>query len=159
MHNLHLIRVESDTAEEACNAVESYISGWGDENNWYTICGCIGEDNEVYENSKDGRWTAEEYGSIKALNKEVNGWIGDDDLEKNAKKSLKKPNAKKNSMDWYNIEKWAKEMGERVNLPKKLDVLSDTYYDHEFNECGITEIYDNETGEGKDYVVLVDMHS
>jgi len=57
MHNLHLILVNADSAEEAASTVENEILHWGDENNWRRIGGIASEDGkDDVENHDSARW-------------------------------------------------------------------------------------------------------
>jgi hypothetical protein len=84
MHNLHIVVARAETAEEAMADVEGYNEGWGDENNWRSIAGAVGEDGTWHAGDGDSRYgepcTLEELdkelmeavqqGSFGALNKQ-----------------------------------------------------------------------------------------
>jgi hypothetical protein len=57
MHNLHLILINADSAEEAASSAENEILGWGDENNWRSVGGVASEDGtDNIENHDDAGW-------------------------------------------------------------------------------------------------------
>ena len=49
MHNLHILVTRAHSATQAEDDVKSYLDGWGDEDNWRTICGSVSQDNEVHD--------------------------------------------------------------------------------------------------------------
>ena len=56
-HDLHLILVNADSAEDAASTAESLIEGWGDENNWRRIGGVASEDgSDDIENHDAGSY-------------------------------------------------------------------------------------------------------
>jgi hypothetical protein len=166
-HNLHLIRVTADTPQEACEEVESYIEDWGTENNWRTICGCVSEHDEVYDNPDEtfgGRYkpTACGYTTIGKINKAVRGWLKPDFYHETAIKKLAKgqTNLKKwTTSDLYSLRKLAEYHTQLKYLgkaPSKFNVLTDEFYAYEYAECGVTNC---ENGNGETtYIVFVDMH-
>jgi len=57
MHNLHLILIKADSAEDAASEAENAILDWGNENNWRCVGGVASEDgSDDIENHEDGRW-------------------------------------------------------------------------------------------------------
>lgn len=58
MHNLHILIVNADNANEAVKKAKSSINHWGDSNNWSSIGGVAGEDGkDDVECHEDGaRW-------------------------------------------------------------------------------------------------------
>ncbi|MBX9726454.1 MAG: hypothetical protein K2X09_04240, partial [Rickettsiales bacterium] len=44
MHNLHLILVNADSAEDAASSAASETIEWGNDNNWRSIGGVVSED-------------------------------------------------------------------------------------------------------------------
>ncbi len=44
MHNLHLILINADSAEDAASSAENEILQWGNDNNWRSIGGVASED-------------------------------------------------------------------------------------------------------------------
>lgn len=159
MHNLHFAVTKADSPEEACSYVESRIEGYGNVNNWFSICGCVSKNNQVY-NTDEGRWKAGEYSTIKALNNVATGWLNLDSF-------LAEPEKIKETMyeasqgqhlacpDWNNIQMYADHMMHVANRTK-LNVLKDEFKAWQFDEKGITQM--DGCGEKK-YVVFIDMHS
>jgi len=162
MHNLHFVVVKADTAKEACKEVESEIQDFGNENNWRTICGCVSSKNKTF-NYEDGRWspTDESLNSIKKINKFISEQIKPykDEVIQGLESGKTTFNDLK-GFDWYSLEKYAKDMFQYTHLktPEQFDVLKDTYYEHSFDEFGVTNLIENTEGKGT-YVVFVDMHS
>lgn len=177
MHNLHLVVVKADSAEDACSIVETELESFGNENNWRTICGAVSEKDEVFSKEGDfrGRYTPSdcETLTIEAINKMVKEWMKGNYYGDTAKKKLAKGKldfSKWNSGDLWSLEQYAKHLyqvakikeskkhnkkaGKKVS--KDFDVLNDSFYAYEYTECGVTHIdYEGE----KTYVVFVDMHS
>ena len=57
MHNLHLILINADSAEDAASSAESEILQWGNENNWRSIGGVASEDGaDDIENHAESGW-------------------------------------------------------------------------------------------------------
>ncbi len=50
MWTLHFVVVRDLSPESACRQVQSLTEGFGDEDNYYDILGCISEQNQVYKN-------------------------------------------------------------------------------------------------------------
>lgn len=173
MHNLHFVVVKAETGEEACDIVETQISNWGNENNWRTMCGAVSENDEVY-NANDGRYPPTKYSNtIAKINKNVNRWLKSCYYGETAKELLAKGKKVERfaQHELWSLMKYAeylhelkcfkltktvqKKNGKKVS--SSFDVLSDEFYSWKFDECGVTQI-ENEN-EGKIWVVFVDMHS
>ena len=175
MHNLHFCVVNASSPKEACDAVESQISEWGTENNWRTIGGCVSEDNEVYstydKNKEWGnsRWCPEEGTTVEDINRQVRGWIKEDEYYK--ENFIKCSKGKhKSPYDWYAAKKYCQDMFHiemtKLRLEKEkreFDVLQDYYYEWELGECGVTPMdisqLDDDDPTNKKYIVYVDMHT
>ena len=166
MHNLHLIVCSADSAQEACDFVEDLIDDWGTENNWKTICGCVSENNEVYDvdiidEKLKGRYCPTDTGFVsiplinKFLDEVVNSNQYDDIIEK-----LKTETdlTKWEKLDLFCLGKYVRKVFEK---PIDIDVFKINYYQYEYDEVGITNwILDNETTRSQTkYVVFLDMHS
>ena len=84
MHNLHLAVIKANSPKEACIAVETETSSWGDENNWRSIGGCVSDKDEVYVSEEDARYYPDEdWNTIEKLNKLVLGWADNNKKEFN----------------------------------------------------------------------------
>ena len=59
MHNLHIAVTTAGSAEEAMQAVEALLAGWGDENNWSSVAGAVGEDGACHPGDADSRYAGE----------------------------------------------------------------------------------------------------
>ena len=172
MHNLHFIVVKAETGKDACDEAESFISDWGNENNWRTMCGAVSEDNEVFD-AKDGRYRPDEdTNTIAKINKHIQAWLKDDFWSITAKKKLASGKKVENftTNELYSLKKYAeflyevkifkqvkayrRKEGEKIS--RKFNVLEDNFFAHTYDECGVTQA---EQGEGKTWVVFCDMHS
>ena len=164
MHNLHLVVVKADNAKDACNLVEDYISDFGNENNWRTICGCVSKSNKVY-NTSDGRFEPSTEGltTIAKINKYANGLLKGTIYAHSATEKIKQCNGKINLKEWtsnelFSLERLAQHEYQCINFrDKKINVLKDEFYAYSYDECGITQMGDSE-GRGT-FVVFIDMHS
>ena len=159
MHHLHLMTVRAESHDEACSIVESLICEWGDENNWRTICGSVCEDDTSYD-CGDGRWTPSEY-KLKDIEKMVKEWVTTFDNEEEALAIMTTVLAggePENMWDWYKLKKYAEDRYESSRQGDDFDLWKVSYYDYQFDHCGITPQLD-EDDEGKRYIVFIDMHS
>ena len=154
MHNLHLVRIKAESAKQACENVLSEISHFGNENNWFTICGCVSETNEVLD-LNDGRYSPKNF-TIEDINKMVKNWLVPNENEKFAFER-----DQKTIIDWYMAKNYCKFMYELSHLknPNEFDVLRDFFYETQYDYPGITEIYSSESPLNKTYIFFVDMHS
>lgn len=162
MHNLHLAVVKAESAKEACNYVESEISDFGNENNWRTICGAVSEANEVFINDKDGGYPPEADQTIESINAMVKQWFNDDTYTLAAKEKIANGETdftKWNSNELWQLKMYAEQLHELCDIPKDgFNVLENTYYDYQYDQCGVTNMVNAEE-EGQLYVVFIDMHS
>jgi len=164
MHNLHLARVKASSAKEACNAVETAIMDFGNENNWRSICGAVSEHNEVY-NSGDGRYSPEstDYTTIEKINEGVNGWMNECFYGAVAKEKFEKGEidlSQWNSHELWSLSKWAKHLSEVADhKDKPFNVLTDTFYDYQYDECGVTDLEWSVNDGDTIWIVFIDMHS
>ena len=180
MHNLHLIRVTANSPEYACDYAESSLEEYGGENNYYAICGCISEDNEIYDMPQtNGRYTPSttievnpnsvkfatdtNVTPLEQLNKKVMGWMGiDPDFSQKVKSNLEKhwKGEELLSSEWYGIEEYVKS-NRNISYTdtKNFDVLSDSFCEFDYAECGVTGISDDAVEDEKIYIVFIDMHS
>lgn len=173
MHNLHFVVVNAETAKQACDTAESHIDGFGTEDNWKTICGCVSEENEVLDLQGmfgGGRWKPSEtgYTTIAKINKIVKGWIKANTYSELAEKKLANAKGKINLKRWntselYSLKALAEQISQQKYLGKsfsKFNVLEDEFFSGSYDECGVTHCQDDNDTEGyKKYVVFVDMHS
>jgi hypothetical protein len=176
MHNLHFVVVKDISGKDACSQAESIVEGFGNENNWFSVCGAVSETNEVYK-SGEGRYEPEDDHTIDMINRQVFGWIDRVQLESQIRSILP---AGSNIMDLdysslcvlnslidelkqmsslRQVRASKKERGEQI--PATFDVLTEEYYDYEYDQCGVThQINANDQNmEGVKWVVFIDMHS
>jgi hypothetical protein len=178
MHNLHLVRINATSPEQACNQVENEVMDFGNENNWRSIGGCVSEDNEIYDHDSYSRWSPSNetedgikvYGSIEALNERVREWLKSDQEEYYRKDLIdaidsgeKKLSEITDRMELYAIGEYIEKRKGLTELTKafdEFDVLEDEYRGYKYDECGLTSMDYSEKGEGeKTYIVFIDMHS
>lgn len=170
MHNLHFVITRAESPQEACDNVGTMTSDFGNENNWRTICGCVSEKNKVFINDSSGSYTPKDIGytTIAKINRVINKWIkspyyGDAAAAAAAKKKLSRARKKIdlstwNSSELFSLERLAKHLYEALPYKEsKFDVLKDSFFSWQFDECGVTQ--DENENEGQLYVVFVDMHS
>ena len=163
-HNLHLAVISAETAKEACHEVEDYISDWGNADNWRTIGGCLSEDNKIYIHDKNSRYfpSDEDSNSINKLNHMFDEIIAQEDKSLTL---MKKSTEALDTADWWDIKTMAEKMHEvccfkRTNgNSAKFDILKNEYFSHQYNELGITHIYNGRQKTGKKFVAFIDMHS
>lgn len=171
MHNLHLVRINATSPEEACREVENEIMDFGNENNWRSIGGCISEDNEIHLEDDYSRWkpSEEEYNTIEKLTQIVKDWMKSDETEYYNRELIeaidngeKKLSEITDRMELYAIGEYItkrKALSE-VDDIDEFDVLKGTYREYEYDECGLTSMDYSEKSEGeKTYIVFIDMHS
>jgi hypothetical protein len=60
MHNLHLIIVNADSLEAACDEASSILSEFGNENNWSVVCGSVCKKTGKIYSAGEGRFDPEE---------------------------------------------------------------------------------------------------
>jgi hypothetical protein len=161
MHNLHFITTKADTAEDACNIVESAISEWGTENNWRVICGCVSEDNEVYD-KQEGRYRPDSDETIQGINQIIENWIKHPTIYAHTaveKMQTESDFSKWNKHELWSLKEYAQDLYHKKDMPIPFDVLNtdNEFYSWSFDECGVTHLLSEEVG--KKYVVFVDMHS
>mgnify|MGYP003628228438 CR=1 FL=1 len=180
MHNLHLVRVKKASHKDACDYVDSYISGWGDENNWFSVGGSICEDGTVSDYDDYARWVPgglnleslntmcnEALKGTKFTNKHSEEMI-DSVLKSTTKGLLQDGSALGGPWD----TEWLALLRTREFLNFLLrtrsargkgpyDVLtSDGFFEHDYGEFGLTNDVESDPAEGsKTYIVLIDMHT
>lgn len=158
MHDLHIVRTHAPSAEKAMSDVDLFISGYGNENNWYSICGCISEDNVVTQ-GKESRCVVE-VSTIEDLEKYFNETIQPPQQNKQAFKTVSDETKKHSFIDWYRAGCYCKTMAELVGRKcEHIDVMNDEYFEGEFDTFGLTDTEYFEDDDYLVYFVFVDMHS
>jgi len=153
MHNLHYIRVQADTGEDAVDTAESEIMDWGNENNWRRFGGAISKSGTVYINDKEARWIPT---NLKDLNERAEKLLP---LPID-KEQMKKDIDSKEQFVWWKIVKQANAEFERLSVgvdTSKFDVWEHEIYSYQFDECGVTDL--NLDGGVDAWIVFLDMHS
>jgi hypothetical protein len=161
MHNLHLVTINAETPQEACDSVESEIETFGNENNCRSICGCVSEDNEVYIANDDwGRYPPDKNMTITDVEKMVNNWVSRfpyDITEILIKFHLNEESL--TSMDWVMFRQYCGFKSEQLDFQQTpFHIWTSEFRSWQLDECGLTNLIDNDSHEKK-YVVFVDMHS
>ena len=158
MHNLHFVVIKADSGEEACAIVDQEIQGYGDENSWYSICGAVSEDNDVYL-TDEGRFTPdEETNTIAKINSTVLGWtssIGYGQAAKDALESGKKVE-ELDTQELWSLGQYVEFLKNKTLVGETFDVLNNSYNEFTYDDTGVTHL--DIEGE-KTWVVFVDMHS
>lgn len=162
MHNLHLIRVKAESANEACKIVRRELEDFGNENNYYTICGCVSENDVVFD-LNEGRFSPKGF-TIEKINHMVNTWLLPDETDKSA---YEKADSEKNVIDWMFAKHYCNHMQQLCMLKEKgqlspvndFDVLKEKFYEYEYTQCGVTELDSFSEENDETYIVFVDMHS
>lgn len=168
-HNLHLIVVLAESAEAACDKVESAIEDFGNENNWRTIYGAVSQNDEPYFH-EGNQWPDENCDTIEKINKLVEGWLPYPKTSRgelfealtNGTKTLKDVT---DYMDWLMLSDYAEHMTSVARLGKTtFDILAgDEFKSGDYTSVGVTNLTHEgeEDAESDDqtYVVFVDMHS
>jgi hypothetical protein len=153
MHNLHLVVTKADSPIAACKNAESYISDYGTENNWRTICGAIdAKTDEKYICDSSGRYLPGEKDTVISLNNlirnHIQGILKESfDFSKNQTHSY-----------WYELINWAKakKAVSYLGNPAEYNILEESFREWELDEFGVTHT----DYEGKNiYIVFIDMHS
>ena len=117
-HNLHLVVIKADSAEDACNSVENEIIDFGNDNNWRTICGSVSEDNEVFI-SEDNAGFMENMETIEKINafirKDLSALMNDEGYSRgrdllNILIAGNKKIEDLDRQDWYSIQTFSHDM-------------------------------------------------
>lgn len=160
MHNLHIVRITSTSAEDACADVENQLAEWGNENNWRTICGSVCEDDTTFQ-SGDGRWNTDGF-TVDKLNTMVREWIYNPSVYEPSWDKIIKGVEEIGPYDWYSAKKYCEEQYHKKSIGTDLfDIRTHEYYSWRIDECGVTamDMYSPEELDEKTYYVFVDMHS
>ncbi len=183
MHNLHLIVIDAENAEEAIKRVRGEIEDWGDENNYYSISGAVSEDNEVTVTNDEG-YSPVDTGltTIQKINERVKGWMTvseeKDELFGNGYsqfmelvkqfkgiESIRPLANRDNGSKWHYAQRFCEFMCQlsRVENIDDFNVLENEFFSWRLDENGVTDIV-GQYGDDKDtkkkiYIVFIDMHS
>jgi hypothetical protein len=178
MHNLHIIVTNASSHEEACLKAETSIEDWGGENNWRTICGSVSNKGNIYS-TNDGRYcpeamldfknnsvdfiqdakgTTREEKNLTILNRMVSGWSSDPKDTSKLQTIASDLFSGKDvpSYEIYQLKNYIEHKYSQVNSSGD-DVWGSTYREWQLDECGVTNIVDDESETL--YAVFVDMHS
>jgi hypothetical protein len=164
--------VKTTSGLEACKIVDMNVIDFGNNNNWYSICGAVSQDNELYIHEEDKKDWLEGMETIEKINTEIRVAIKTDNGYEGGKSILdslingEKKKEEINSIEWYAIKQYAFDMGNRFDYngrDKSIDfdiIKGDEYKYSHFDEFGVSQhhsIYDEENG--KLWIVFIDMHS
>lgn len=159
MHNLHIVRIKSDSPQDACDSVESAIMDWGDENNWHTVEGCI-DTNDVVHKVTDKTAFLDQFKSVDDIKKTLIDTIKHD-VEYNKKVLDRCLEGKLDSpYDWIGAENYC---GLMFNVSKlndgidNLHIFEDELFPWRLDDVGLTGM--DELEGDNFYFVVINMHS
>ena len=168
MHNLHLCVIRAASAEEAESEVDNSIGEWGNDNNWYTICGSVSEDDDLHVVESD-RFvpTSERFGTIAKINDWFRALVSEKyhgrDTGLAALRQIATGQDVSDPLLIRHAECYLRYM--RWILDAKLlgtapDVLKQEFNPGEFDEAGVSHIGNLGDGQhAKRFVVFMHMHS
>ena len=159
MHNLHFVRTIAINPEEAIEQVEMHTEGWGNENNWRTVFGCVNKKGKITIVDEEAGWKGLTYKHMKKMLEKA--YSTPYPMEQEAFDRVLKGKLPED-FEWYAIEKYAKWQVKRfcTDLEKsssKFDIWKHEFGEWELDTVGLTDL--NIDGDGKDYIAFVDMHS
>lgn len=177
MHNLHLLIVNADSHEDACDQASSILESFGNENNWSVVCGSVCKDKGTIHSTGEGRFDPkeilkEESNAVKFIkNKKKSTLSSLENLYDSFKKSNTQEEDTKEFSDTLNkliegkkvdgfkiyiLKEFVEQHYHMSHVPEEDSVWTGSYYSGEFDRCGLT----NRTEHGEDqYCVFIDMHS
>jgi hypothetical protein len=170
MHNLHFVICSAPDVTDAALAVDSYLEGYGSEDNWYNVGGVVSEDGteELDNYSDNARWDLshlrEKAHSGPVLSnlydvamREVQKEFSPNRANNDKKELLKKVTDivlgdDTSDMEFYSCQELLKSIEASVNQ---------SFNDHVFDDYGLTDISEDHSGDKNDkkYIVMIDMHS
>ena len=188
MHNLHLIMVNADSAQDAASNVEDAINDWGNENNWRRIGGIASEDGtDDIDNHDDARWDLSFLDEEEGVTKEgtyfsravayirsmTEGPIRLRDMPTNYPdvdsavaalcemlRGFKVDADNNNKYKLFQVSRNFRHIHEFAinNNADKEGLVPSEFYAWEFDEFGFTDLSNEYEGK-KVYIVFLDMHS
>ena len=162
MHNLHYARISAGSPEDACSYVETEIEGWGDENNWRSIIGCVDKAGKWYRTNETFRaWELPE--TWEGIEKEIKADMAPSQYRKDYfNKAMVSLHLGKSldAEEWYGIRVYAQFMEDTISLSEFSLEKRSTLREYQYDEFGLTNFGDDEEHEGEiEYIVAIDMHS
>jgi hypothetical protein len=178
MHNLHIMVIAAESADEAMQAAEAHLAGWGDENNWRSIAGVIAEDGTWHDGNGDSQYSGPF--TLEELNKELAEAIelkldtrtrtGFAKLAEGDVEGVLEGKPADFAILTYRMIAFVEQLravysagllgpqntGDRKELPC---VFTTRFRPGEFAEFGVTHLEGSGNRNEKKYAVLVDMHS
>lgn len=156
MHNLHIGRVKADSHEEASEIVEERLNTWGNDDNWFNICGSFCKEDLTFSDEFDEDWLDKE----EILNNPhcFDDMLDSDEFASEGKEVIEKGIENAAGDDFLWVSKYYRNLWHLSNLtnPNQLDVWKDEFKGGFFDEYGLTDF----AAEGENtYLVLIDMHS
>jgi hypothetical protein len=177
VHNLHLVVVNADSHEDACDTVRTLVEGFGTENNWFVVSGAISKDTGEIYSTEEGRFDPaeillEENNSVKFIKDKTETAL--ENLESLYQSFKKDSTQDKDKLDFqdtlnklmkdepmdsfkvYLLKEFIEHKYAQIVSPDDSSVWDGYYFSHEYDRCGLT----NHTEHGENlYCVFVDMHS
>ena len=177
-HNIHLLRLESVSHEEAQYDAEQAIEDWGHENNWRTVVGSFCEDGTISPDLKDKPDFLKTY-TNRLTNLIQTGQVHEHSQINIGLHFIQIGVGLLNGKSYYDIAHTLKSSNpgsitswQLKHLIQELAVREFTTIDNEFNiweqeyreweldEFGVTQLDGYGTNEAnKQYIVVIDMHS
>lgn len=158
MHNLHYILVNGDNAEDAARNALNSIEDWGNENNWRSVGGVIALDgSDSIENHEDAGFPLRElvqYEGETIMDK-IHASLGvNKPLDKKKLNKLISQLRKIDTLNGFEIRSLQTQINDVIEV--ELGKKDEEVHSGEFDEFGLTDYrFDG----GKEYVVMIDMHS
>jgi hypothetical protein len=182
MHNLHLILVCAESADEAANIAINHVLGFGDEdNNWFQVCGVASEEgfDDLNDHETDTRYPLswldedpevpkEETYFARAVGLLRNDLANPPDIRIALDKLVEETRMVRIPEDFFDLWRIIEELKRLYSILYSRHFLSDgdipEFRRFEFDHFGLTAIDQaNEHCQGEEgqrrYVVLLDMHS
>jgi hypothetical protein len=181
MHYLHLVIVNADSHESACEEASSIVSQFGNENNWSVACGSVSKDTGKIYSTGEGRFDPseilkEEINSVNfmkgknkkqttlsALENLYQSFKGDVEVSEDHKKQFTKTlkdlleNKPVDGFNIYSLKSFLEKKYELSSISKEDDsVWASNFYFAQYDQCGVSN--HTEYGESQ-YCVFIDMHS
>lgn len=165
MHNLHLVRVLAENPQDACDIVDAELDNYGNENNFYSIVGCVSQNDEIFVLNKNDTFV-ENLKPIKEINEMVRNWMNYAFNHNNYKALIQKSvNEPLSKYEWLRIKEYAYHMYQiesfnSFNPNEEFDVLNDAheFYCWKIEENGVTDMCHASDGDTV-YIVFINMHS
>lgn len=155
-HNLHYLVVKADNHTDAQNEAQNHLYDFGNENNWFEICGSVDKNGNI-EVTGEGRW-GEDCLKLDTIYENICSNIGSIKPEDRERFSRVILDPDCNISDLWQLKKFVEDLYciSRAPCVETFDIWTNSFRDYEFDEFGITNL---EYTQGNSYIVAIDMHS